>query len=181
MPLLLIPLLFVVMLLLAVLLYPLGLVQRYRAGTARRRAWPWLAAANAWLLALSALLFLAGAWISAHWIAGALRFAACGVLLGAVIGIAGIRATRFEHAPDGAWYTPNRWLVLALTVLLAVRIALGIWQAFRPTSAGVESPLMALLVDHASLFGMAGVLLGYYLTYAWALRRRLSRPPRRGR
>lgn len=179
MPLLLIPLLLVAAVLLAVLLYPLGLVQRYRAGKARRRSWPWLAAANAWLLALSTLLFLAGAWVSGHWIAGALRFAACGVLLGVAIGIAGIWITRFEHSSDGAWYTPNRWLVLALTGLLAARIALGIWQAFRPVPAGARSPLVALLADHASLFGMAGMLLGYYLAYAWALRRRLSWPPRR--
>lgn len=179
MPLLLIPLLLVVVVLLAVLLYPLGLVQRYRAGKARRRAWPWLAGANAWLLALSALLFLSGAWVSGHWIAHALRFAACGVLLGVVIGIVGIWTTRFEHAPEGAWYTPNRWLVLALTGLLAARIALGIWQAFWPAPAGAQSPLMALFADHASLFGMAGVVLGYYLSYAWALRHRLARLPRR--
>jgi hypothetical protein len=179
MPLLLIPLLLVVVLLLAVLLYPLGLRQRYRAGIARRRAWPWLAGINAWLLAVSTVLFLAGAWISGHWVAHALRFAACGLLLGVVVGIAGIWTTRFEHAPEGAWYTPNRWLVLALTGLLAARIALGIWQALRPAPAGVQSPFMALLVDHASLFAMAGVLLGYYLAYAWALRHRLARGSRR--
>jgi hypothetical protein len=181
MPLLLIPLLLVVVLLLAVLLYPLGLWQRYRAGTARRRAWPWAVGVNAWLLALSALLFVAGAWISDHWVAHALRFAACGLLLGVVAGIAGILTTRFEHGSEGARYTPNRWLVLALTTLLAMRIALGIWQALRPAPAGAPSPFMALLADHASLFGMAGALLGYYLAYAWALRRRLGRWSRRQR
>jgi len=65
--------------------------------------------------------------------------------------------------------------VLALTGLLAARIALGIWQALRPAPGGTQSPWLALLSDHASVFGMAGVLLGYYLGYAWALRARLSR------
>ena len=175
MPLLLIPLLLVAALVLAVLLYPLGLVQRYRAGVARRRARPWLAGFNAWLLAVSALLFVASAWAAGHWVAHALRYACCGLLLGVVIGIAGIWATRFEHHPDGAWYTPNRWLVLALTTLLAVRIAIGIWQALWPPPSAMQPPWSTLLADHASLFGMAGVLLGHYLGYAWALRARLSR------
>jgi len=174
MPLLLIPLVLVAVLALAVLLYPLGLLQRYRAGVARRRALPWLAGLNAWLLAVSSLLFLGSAWISGHWIAHALRYACCGWLLGVLLGIAGIWATRFEHRPEGAWYTPNRWLVLALTMLLAGRIAMGIWQALWPP-AGVQPPWLRMLADHASLFGMAGVLLGYYLGYAWALRARLSR------
>ena len=174
MPLLLIPLVLVAVLALAVLLYPLGLVQRYRTGVARRRALPWLAGLNAWLLAVSSLLFLGSAWISGHWVALALRYACCGWLLGVLIGIAGIWATRFEHHPEGAWYTPNRWLVLALTTLLAGRIALGMWQALWPPS-GVQPTWLRMLADHASLFGMAGVLLGYYLGYAWALRARLSR------
>jgi len=182
MPLLLIPLLLVAVLLLAVLLvvllYPLGLVQRYRAGAARRRAWPWLARVNAWLLLLSTVLFVIGAWISGHWAAHALRFAAFGLLVGALVGIAGIWTTRFEHRPDGAWYTPNRWLVLVLTSLLAARIALGIWQALRPAPEATQSQWVALVAGHASLFGMAGVLLGYYLAYAWALRGRLARFPR---
>ncbi|GAB3309465.1 DUF1453 domain-containing protein [Luteimonas notoginsengisoli] len=174
MPLLLIPLLLVAVLVLAVLLYPLGLVQRYRAGVARRRARPWLAGLNAWLLAVSALLFVASAWVGEHWVAHALLYACCGLLLGVLIGIAGIWTTRFEHHPEGAWYTPNRWLVFALTMLLAARIALGIWQTLWPPS-GVQPPWLRMLADHATLIGMAGVLLGYYLGYAWALRARLSR------
>jgi hypothetical protein len=36
---------------------------------------------------------------------------------------------------------------------------------------------MLPVLDHASLFAVAGLLLGYYLGYTWGLRRRL--PPRK--
>ena len=95
-----------------------------------------------------------------------------GLALGAAVGGIGFLATRFEHAADGTWYTPNRWLVLALTALLAARLALGLWRAWRPPAAG---SFAALLADHAQLFGLGGVLLGYALSYAWLLRARARR------
>jgi len=175
MPLLLIPLLLVLLCVLVALAYPIGLVQRYRAGKARRFARGWLLKLNAWLLVVSVLLFLAGAWIGGHWIAQALPFAACGLLAGAVLGILGIWITRFEHHADGAYYTPNRWLVLALTLLLVARIALGVWQAWHRAPDDAASPLSAFLADHANVFAIGGVLFGYYFAYAWALLARMSR------
>lgn len=170
--LLLIPLLLVAVLLLWALALPFTLWQRYRSGKARRRAQPWVVRVNAWLLLASALLFLPSAWFSGHWIAGALAHAAIGMGLGVVLGLIGLWITRFETTPQGTYYTPNAWLALALTTLVALRIGLGLWQTLQRWHAA--APLPVYLADHASLFSVAGLLLGYYLSYAWTLKRRLA-------
>ena len=41
---------------------------------------------------------------------------------------------------------------------------------------GREALSIIPVLDHASLFAVAGLLIGYYLSYTWGLRRRL--PPR---
>ena len=170
--LLLIPLVVLVVVALWALLLPFSLWARYRAGRARRRAQGWVIRANAWLLVASLAIYLLSAWIASIWIASALRDAAIGALAGGAVGIAGLWLTRFEHVDAGLYYTPNRWLVLGLTALVAARIAAGLWLAWRDAGGTtVESWLQA-----GSLFGVGGVLLGYYLAYTWGLRARL--PPR---
>jgi hypothetical protein len=151
------------------LLLPVSLWARYRAGRARRRAQGWVVRANAWLLVASLALFLGSAWISSHWIAPALRDAALGALAGIGLGIAGLWLTRFEREAGALVYTPNRWLVLALTGLVAARLLAGLWFAWhRGVAAGAW-------LQAGSLFAVGGVLLGYYLLYTWGLRARLPR------
>jgi hypothetical protein len=174
--LLLVPLVVLVVVALWALLLPVSLWARYRAGRARRRAQGWVIRANAWLLAVSCLLFLLSAWVSSNWVAHALRDATLGALGGVGVGIVGLWLTRFEHDASGYFFTPNRWLVLALTALVAVRLAAGLWLAWRSTD-GAGAPVEAWL-QAGSLFGVGGVLLGYYLAYTWGLRARL---PARGR
>jgi len=153
------------------LLLPLSLWARYRAGRARRRAQGWVVRANAWLLVGSMVMYLASAWIASHWIAPTLRDATLGALAGAALGIVGLWLTRFEREAGALVYTPNRWLVLGLTGLVAARLLAGLWFAWHRGLAA-DAWLQA-----GSLFGVGGVLLGYYLAYTWGLRARL---PRRG-
>jgi hypothetical protein len=79
------PLLILVLLLPVVLiaLMPLILIQRYRVGTARRMARPWMATFNVVMMALSAISFLASAALTAVWVPDALTGAAAGIALGA--------------------------------------------------------------------------------------------------
>jgi hypothetical protein len=170
--LLLIPLLVLVVVALWALLLPVSLWARYRAGRARRRAQGWVIRANAWLLGVSCALYLLSAWIASNWVGHALRDAALGGLAGIGVGIVGLWLTRFEHDDAGFHFTPNRWLVLALTMLVAARIAAGLWLAWRSSGAPTTAWLQA-----GSLFGVGGLLLGYYLAYTWGLRARL---PARG-
>lgn len=174
MPLLLIPLLIVGVVALWAVLLPIALLQRYRRGKARRRAQGWVIKGNAVLLAISALLFVLGAWIGARWIDGALQYACIGLGVGVVIGVAGLWLSRFESTGNGLYYTPNRWLVLSLTTLVAARIALSVWQMWQRWQSSSATG-WELLGDHASLFAVGGILLGYYLAYTWGLRSRIAR------
>jgi hypothetical protein len=97
-----------------------------------------------------------------------------GLGIGLIVGAIGLSLSRFEHTPQGLFYTPNPWLVLALTVLVAARIAMGFVELWRHWQ-GREALSMVPVLEHASLFSVVGLLLGYYLVYSWGLRRKLPR------
>lgn len=170
--LLLLPLLLIVLLALWALLLPLALWQRYRLGKARRRLVAWVARLNVWLLLLSTSVYLASAWVLGYWIEAALTYALAGLATGWVVGLAGLALTRFEHEPHGLFYTPNRLLVLALTLVVAARIVYGVVRAWQAWQAEADS---TWLLHQGSVVAVAGLPLGYYLAYAWGLRRRLPR------
>ena len=168
--LLLLPLLIVALVVLWLLLLPLALWQRYRTGRARRRAVPWVAGLNAWSLLVSALVFVVSAWLAGYWIDAALPHAAVGLAAGLGLGFVGLALTRFEATQRGLYYTPNRWLVLALTLVVAARIAYGL---FRMEQAWAADAHAAWLTQQGSVLAVGGLLLGHYLGYAWGLRRRI--------
>lgn len=97
-----------------------------------------------------------------------------GVLLGAGLGLYGLRLTRFEVDPvKGDCYVPNPWIGAMLTVLLLGRLVwrlMIVWPQMQhapaaATQAGVypmqptgyaSSPLTMLVI---------GLLVGYYIAY----------------
>lgn len=169
--LLLIPLLVAGVFALWVLLLPFAILQRYRHGKARRRVQPWFVRMNAWLLAASALCFLAFAAVLERWTDGALRDAIAGLAIGALVGLVGLRLDRFESTSLGFFRTPNRWLVLGLSLLVAARIAIGFWLAWSDAAAaGTQA-----WISRGGLVGVGGVLLGYALATGWGLRHRVGR------
>lgn len=174
--LLLIPLLVAALFALWVVLLPLTILQRYRLGRARRRVQPWFVRINAWLLVVSAGVYLAAAALVDPWVADALRDAAIGLVVGIVVGLLGTRLDRFEATSKGLFRTPHRWLLLALTLLLAGRILLGIWLALSDASPDGAWEL----VSRGGLLAVGGVLLGHALATTWGLRHRL-RTRSRGR
>ena len=155
-------------------LLPVSLWARYASGRARRRAQGWVVRGNSWLLAMSLPLFLLSAWAATYWMDDALRDACWGLLIGIGVGFAGVWLTRFERDEKGWVYTPNRWLVLALTTIVAARVFAGLWMAFRHVSGDV-SGAFARWLDAGAWTGIAGLFLGYALAYTWGLRARLSR------
>ena len=168
--LLLLPLLVVLMAALWALLLPVALVQRYRTGRARRRAVRWAMALNGALLLLSTVAFFAGAWLAGHWIELALPSAAAGWVAGLLVGLAGVALTRVEPDPRGDHFTPNRWLVLAVTLVVAVRVGAGFVRAWQAWQSDAQ---LAWLAQQGSLLAVGGGLLGYYLAYNGGMRRRL--------
>ncbi len=118
-------------------LMPLILIQRYRMGTARRMARPWMATLNLVLMVFSVFCFLAAAALTAVWVPNALRGAAAGLVVGTGLGLVGLVLTRWEPTAATLHYTPNRWLVLIVTFMVSARVLYGLWRSWKAAEAGV--------------------------------------------
>jgi len=174
-----VPLIAVAVVLVAVLgliaLMPLSLVLRYRAGTARRLARGWVATVNVLGIAASAALFLAVAALTSLWVPRAFTYTLLGLAGGCLLGLLGLLSSRWEATPGSLHYTPNRWLVLAITLVVTSRLIYGFWrgwQAWRSTP-GDTSLLVAF--GAAGSLAAGAVVLGYYLAYWTGIWRRLKR------
>ena len=177
MPLLVLLLFILIVPLIAVLLAPVTVIQRYRRGTARRPARGWVATLNVVTLTVSAVLFLSSAAVVDFWVPRAFPYAALGLLGGATLAFVGLRLTRWEPAPDSLHYTPNRWLVLTVTAVVAARMAYGFWRAWHAwQSQPADSWLLAAGI--AGSLAAGGVVIGYYLSYWAGVRRRFRRHQR---
>ncbi len=158
-----------------VALIPIALVQRYRMGTSRQRARGWLAAMNLVGLALSAAMFLGTAALASIWIPGALMYTAAGLATGCMLGLAGLWLTRWEHTPGSLYYTPNRWLVLSITLVVTGRLMFGFWRAWQTSRAGLDDASWFAAAGVAKSMAAGAVVLGYYLAYWIGVRSRLRR------
>ncbi len=179
------PLLFALGLALVVLLggialMPLALVQRYRVGTARRAARRWVVTLNLAGLGFSSGIFLAGAALTSIWVPHALRYGLGGLAAGCLLGVAGLLLSRWESTSESLYYTPNRWLVLAITLVVSGRMAYGFFRAWEAWRWGGDSTSWLAASGAADSLAAAGIVLGYYLAYWAGLRGRLKRHERRG-
>lgn len=171
--------LILVVILASVLLIPVAIVQRYRAGTARRRVRPWLATVNAAGIGLSLALFLVGAAFTNIWVPEAFVYAASGAAGGMVVGAAGLALTRWDAGRDGLHYTPNRWLVLTLTLAVTGRLLYGLWRAWQSWQAMTGDTSWVVAAGAAGSLAAGAVILGYYFVYWLGVRRRGLRVARR--
>ena len=172
MPLLLIPLFVIVAL---VALIPFTIVQRYRVGTSRQRARGWLATINLVGLVLSVIFFLVGAAVTSYWDPRALSYSLMGLAGGLLLGVIGLLLTRWEPMRGELHYTPNKLLVLVLTLVITARLAYGFWrsvQAWRLADGDVSWLASAGVAGSLSA---GAVVLGYYLAYWFGVRRRYRR------
>jgi hypothetical protein len=156
-----------------VLATPLLLLLRYRAGTARRLARPWVLTVNLMSMLLSAGLFI---WIAAmtnFWVPRAFGYSLIGMVSGCFLGLLGLAATGWDKTQAGIYYTPNRWLVLLITLAVAARMVYGlwrIWHAWRTT--GADTSWLAAAGIPGSM-AVGALVVGYYLTYFAGVRWRL--------
>ena len=171
MPLLVVPILVV---LLVIALIPISIVQRFRSGTARRPARRWVASLNVFVLVFSILLVLVGATVTSAWVPGALISTVAGLAAGFVLGLGGIALTHWDDDAGRLHYTPNRWLVLAVTLLVAGRIAYGFWRGWEAARASLESASWVVASGVAGSMSAGAVVLGYYLVFWVGVRRRVS-------
>ena len=160
-------------------LMPVMLWQRYRAGTARRLARPWLATLNLAAMVVSTGMFVMGAALTNVWVPDALRSVAAGLLVGVVLGGLGLWLTRWEATPRTLHYTPNRWLVLVVTLVVSARVLYGFWRAGTSWAAFASDASWSETFGLAGSLGAAGIVVGYYFCYAVGLRWRIGRWQRR--
>ena len=172
MPLLIIPVLLV---LAVIVLIPVGIVRRYQVGTSRQRARGWVAALNLFGLGLSAIIFLTAAALTSLWVPETLGYTAAGLAGGCALGLLGLWLTRWEPGLDALHYTPNRALVLALTLIVTARILYGFWRSYESWRAGLSGDAWFVEAGVAGAMAAGAVVLGYYLTYWLGVRRRLKR------
>ena len=173
MPVILAALLLIVLVLFAtVVLIPITLIQRYRVGTSRRRAQGWLLTLNVVGISLSIAFFLVSSALTTIWIPQAFTYTCGGLAAGVVLGVLGLALTRWERSPGALYYTPNRWLVLAITLAVAARIAYGLWRTYHAwESLGGDVAWVASSGVAGSL-GAGALILGYYAVYWLGVRRR---------
>jgi hypothetical protein len=160
-------------------LMPLTLFQRYRMGAARRKARPWLSTLGLVLMSLSAVGFLAGAAVTAIFVPYAFAGAAAGIAVGTGLGVAGLLLTRWEATPATLHYTPNRWLVLLVTLMVAARVLYGLWRSWQAARAGVHGTEMVLAFGIPQSLAVGGTVIGYYIAYAAGVRGRMREWERR--
>jgi hypothetical protein len=84
-----------------------------------------------------------------------------GLLLGALLGFAGLKLTRFETTDEGHFYIPNTHIGVALSVLFVGRlaykyIATGHATTARNSGMPFQSPLTLFIF---------GLTVGYYFVY----------------
>jgi hypothetical protein len=125
------------------------------------------------------VFYLLGAAVTSYWVADALAFAAAGVVVGCAVGVAGLLVTRWEPTPRSLHYTPNRWLILAVTFLVAARVAYGLWRSWNVTYAGFSDASFVTAFGVRETLGAGGIVIGHYLAYNVGLRWRIRRWERR--
>jgi membrane protein CcdC involved in cytochrome C biogenesis len=171
-PLILVPIL---VLLAVIVLIPVSLVQRYRMGTSRRPARRWVATLNVIALAFSTGMLLTTAAVMMVWVPDAVAYTLAGLAIGVVLGVVGLWASRWEASPSTLHYTPNRWLVLAITAVVSLRLLYGFWRSWHAWRFTPEDTSWLAEAGAAGSLGAGAVVLGYYLTYWWGIRRRIKR------
>lgn len=167
-----------VILALAVLLMPVSLVMRYRAGRTRRQARSWVASLNLAALALSVVLWLTATGVTSFWIPFSLRYALAGLTIGGLLGVVGLTLTRWDTRPGSLHFTPNAWIVLFITVVVAARIAYGIWRTWHAWEAGFDHTSSIVVDGVRGSLAAAGIVLGYYFTFWLGVLRRVRRHQR---
>jgi hypothetical protein len=121
---------------------------------------PWIT------LGVFPLLIALLAW-SAHARPELLWALAGGLVGGALLGVYGIRKTKFEATPQGLFYTPNAHLGIALSLLFVGRVIYRMVVLYSIDPLAQQSP-----GDFAAsplTLGIFGLMAGYYVAYALGL------------
>ena len=171
----LIPIILVLLLVVAlVLAMPFLLYLRYRTGTMRRRGRRWVANVNLASLGLSAALLIWVAALTTFWIPRAFSYSLAGLIAGSLLGFLGLALTRWEKTPHALHYTPNRWLVLLITLAVTARLLYGLWRIWHAWHTTARDASWLASAGVAGSMAVGAVVVGYYLVYFAGVRWKLK-------
>jgi hypothetical protein len=88
-----------------------------------------------------------------------------GLVPGALLGLVGLRLTRFETTAEGHFYTPNTHIGVALSLLLVGRIA----YRFMVLNSVANAPNHPPPMQSPLTFFIFGLTAGYYIVYQTGL------------
>ena len=144
---------------------PISIIQRLRLGMSRRQARGWVAALNLTAVGLSVALFLLGAFVTSRWIPEALTYTLAGLGVGSLLGLLGTALTRWESVERRLYYTPNRWLVITMTLVVTARVLYGFWRSWDAWRASLDTMSWVAASGLAASMSAGAVVLGYYAVY----------------
>jgi hypothetical protein len=107
-------------------------------------------------------------WVATH-SAPAMEAAGGGLLAGVVLGIVGVRLTRFHSDEKGLYYTPNTYIGAGVTLLLVGRLVYRMVSVYS-TPQFAAAPLpgtdpFAQMTQNPLTFALVMLTIGYYLAY----------------
>lgn len=97
-----------------------------------------------------------------------LWFLGAGLALGGGLGVFGVKKTRFERTADGLFYTPDKYLGIAVSLLLVGRIIYRLVEVFVLGNLPPPGQPDDFATTPLTL-GVVGLLSGYYILYAAGL------------
>lgn len=146
------------------------LYRRYRRTVGRQPLVPSRLMFQVGLLGVAMLLFFVP--LLSHPQAAATALA--GLVGGGLVGLIGLRLTRFERTPERDYYTPNTYLGLAVFTLFLARLAYHFTQVsaqVQALSAAGQAPPRDLssLTSNPLTAALLLMVLSYYLFYEGGL------------
>jgi hypothetical protein len=156
-------------------LIPISLIQRFRMATMRRQGRNWVTVLNLIGLTGSIGLFLIGAVITSRWVPDVLTYTLVGLTAGCLLGLLGTALTRWEFSGGRLYYTPNRWLVLTVTLVVTSRLLYGFWRSWQAWHASIDRMEWVASAGLAPTMSAGAVVLGYYLIFWAGVRGRIRR------
>jgi hypothetical protein len=163
-----------IIVLLIVVLIPISIVQRFRRGAARRRARGWVVTLNVLGICLSVVMVLLGSLITSAWVPRAAIYTLAGLGGGALLGLLGLAMTRWDVRGGRLEFTPSRWLVLGLTLVVSARVLYGFWRTWNAVSSA-DVMTTAAVDGLAASMSAGAVVLGYYFVYWIGVRAKMRR------